>query len=116
MTWLFVEDRLSVFLILTVIIGGGAAFLAGRNLASRWRPAWMPVAFMIPLGLALRFFHYALFNGDLLSVHYFLSDTAVLVWATLLGYRLTMAKQMVSQYPWAYEKAGLLSWRPKSST
>jgi hypothetical protein len=76
----------------------------------------MPVAFMIPLGLALRFFHYALFNGELLSFHYFISDTAVLVWATLLGYRLTMARQMVSQYPWAYERAGLLSWRPRTST
>jgi hypothetical protein len=112
----FVEDTLSVFLIMTVMIGGGAAFLAGRNLASRWRPAWMPVAFMIPLGLALRFFHYALFNGELLSLHYFITDTAVLVWATLLGYRLTMARQMVSQYPWAYERAGVLSWRPKTST
>jgi hypothetical protein len=116
MSSIFVEDTLSVFLIMTVMIGGGAAFLAGRNLASRWRPAWMPVAFMIPLGLALRFFHYALFNGELLSLHYFITDTAVLVWATLLGYRLTMARQMVSQYPWAYERAGVLSWRPKTST
>ncbi|HUR42583.1 MAG TPA: hypothetical protein VMZ01_00640 [Aestuariivirga sp.] len=116
MSGIFVEDTLSVFLIMTVMIGGGAAFMAGRNLASRWRPAWMPVAFMIPLGLALRFFHYALFNGELLSLHYFITDTAVLVWATLLGYRLTMARQMVSQYPWAYERAGVLSWRPKTST
>lgn len=112
----FVEDKLSVFLILTVIIGGGAAFLAGRNLASRWRPNWMPVFYMIPLGLALRFFHYALFHGDLLSLHYFITDTAVLLAAALLGYRLTMVRQMVSQYPWAYERSGPLSWRPKSST
>ncbi|MGH6853997.1 MAG: DUF6867 family protein [Aestuariivirga sp.] len=113
---LFIEDRLSVFLILTVIIGGGAAFLAGRNLASRWRPAWMPAAFMVLLGLALRFFHYALFNGDLLSLHYFITDTAVLIAATLLGYRLTMVNQMVRQYPWAYERSGFLSWRSKSAT
>lgn len=116
MAGLFVEDRLSVFLILTVIIGGGAAFLAGRNLASRWRPAWLPAAYMVLLGVALRFFHYALFDGDLLSLHYFITDTAVLVGATLVGYRLTMARQMVSQYPWAYEKSGLMSWRAKSTT
>lgn len=109
----FVEDTFPVFLIMTVLIGGGAAFLAGRNLASRWRPAWMPAAYMILLGIALRFFHYALFNGDLFSVHYFITDTLVLVVATLLGYRLTMARQMVSQYPWAYERSGLLSWRAK---
>jgi hypothetical protein len=113
---LFVEDKLSIFLIMTVIIGGGAAFLTGRNLASRWRPIWMPAAYMILLGLALRFFHYALFEGDLRSVHYFITDTAVLVAAALLGYRLTMASQMVSQYPWAYERSGPLSWRSKSTT
>ena len=113
---LLVEDKLSVFLIMTVIIGGGAAFLAGRNLATRWRPAWMPAVYMILLGLALRFFHYALFAGDLLSVHYFITDTAVLIAAALLGYRLTRVNQMVSQYPWAYERSGPLSWRSKSST
>ena len=64
---LFVEDNLSIFLIMTVIIGGGAAFLAGRALASKWRPFWMPVVYMLPLGLALRFFHYALFDGELSS-------------------------------------------------
>jgi len=111
---LFVEDKLSVFLIMTVIIGGGAAFLAGRNLASRWRPAWMPAAYMIPLGLALRFFHYALFDGHLLSVHYFITDTAVLIAAALLGYRLTIVGQMVNQYPWLFERSGPLSWRSKA--
>ena len=113
---LLVEDKLSIFLIMTVIIGGGAAFLAGRNLASHWRPMWMPAAYMIPLGLALRFFHYALFNGELLSAHYFITDTAVLVAAALLGYQWTMASQMVSRYPWAYERSGPLSWRSKTST
>ena len=112
----FVEDKLSVFLIMTVIIGGGAAFLAGRNLASRWRPGWMPAAYMIPFGLALRFFHYALFEGQLLSVHYFITDTAVLVAGALLGYRLTIVSQMISQYPWLFERSGPLSWRSKTSS
>ncbi|MBC8038900.1 MAG: hypothetical protein H7X89_16980 [Rhizobiales bacterium] len=112
----FVEDTFAVFLFMTVIIGGGAAFVAGRSLASRWRPPWLPASYMILLGVALRFFHYALFNGDLLSLHYFITDTAVLIAATLLGYRLTMVNQMVRQYPWAYERSGLLSWRAKSAT
>lgn len=111
---LFVEDKLSVFLVMTVVIGGGAAFLAGRGLASKWRPLWMPVAYMLPLGLALRFFHYALFHGSLTSLHFFFTDTAVLVAAALLGYRLTRVRQMVSQYPWLYERSGLLTWRSKS--
>ena len=113
---LFVEDSPWIFLIMTVIIGGGAAYMAGRNLASKWRPAWMAAAYMIPLGLALRFFHYALFEAELLSVHYFITDTLVLIAATLLGYRLTMVRQMVSQYPWLYERAGLFAWKSRQTT
>ena len=112
---LFVEDSPWIFLIMTVIIGGGAAFLAGRGLASKWRPIWMAVAYMIPLGLALRFFHYALFDGELLSLHYFITDTLVLVAGALLGYRLTRVSQMVSQYPWLYERSGPLSWRSRAA-
>lgn len=111
---LFVEDSLWVTLIMTVLIGGGAAFLAGRGLASKWRPAWMPVVYMIPLGLALRFFHYALFNGELLSLHYLIVDTLVLMALAFLGYRLTLSRQMVKQYPWLYEPAGPLGWKAKS--
>lgn len=110
---LFVEDSPWIFLIMTVIIGGGAAFLAGRSLAAKWRPVWMPVAYMIPMGIALRFFHYALFEGALLSVHYFITDTLVLMAGALLGYRLTRVSQMISQYPWLYERSGPLSWRSK---
>jgi len=111
---LFVEDSFWVFLYMTVIIGGGAAFLAGRGLAVKWRPIWMPVLYMLPLGLALRFFHYALFEGSLLSVHYFITDTAVLIAATLLGYRLMRVNQMVNQYPWLYERSGPLTWRSRA--
>ncbi len=111
---LIIENDPLVFLFLTVIIGGGAAFLAGRALASKWRPMWMPVAYMLPLGLAVRFFHYALFKGHLLSLHYFIVDTAILVAAALLGYRLTQVALMVGQYPWLYERAGPFAWREKS--
>lgn len=113
MSFLF-EHNFTIFLIMTVIIGGGAAFLAGRGLASKWRPMWMAVAYMIPLGLALRFFHYALFEGKLLSLHYFIVDTAVLIAAALLGYRLTLVGQMVNQYPWLYERAGPLAWKSRN--
>lgn len=111
---LFVEDSIWVTVIMTVIIGGGAAFLAGRGLAAKWRPVWMPIVYMIPLGLALRFFHYALFNGNLLSLHYLIVDTLVLMAAAYLGYRLTLSRQMVKQYPWLYQAAGPLGWKAKS--
>ena len=111
---IFVEDSPWIFLIMTVIIGGGAAFLAGRALAGKWRPLWMPVLYMLLLGFALRFLHYALFQGELLSLHYYVTDTLVLIACALLGYRLTRARQMTSQYPWLYERTGPFSWRDKS--
>ncbi|MCB1377790.1 MAG: hypothetical protein KDK89_05395 [Alphaproteobacteria bacterium] len=110
---LFVEDSPWIFLIMTVIIGGGLAFLSGRNLASKWRPLWSAIAYMIPMGVALRFFHYALFDGNLHSVHYFITDTLVLIAGSLLGYRLTRVTQMVSQYPWLYQRSGPFAWRPR---
>ena len=97
---LFVEDNFWIFLIMTVVISGGAAFLAGRALAVKWRPICMAVLYMIPLGLALRFFHFALFHGTLLTLHYFLTDTAILVMMALLGYRLTRVTQPVLHQAW----------------
>lgn len=111
---LIVEENVRVFLLMTVILGGGAAFLAGRALALRWRPPWMAVAYMIPLGLGLRFLHYALFEGSLLSLHYLITDTLILIAAALLGYRLMRTRQMTSRYPWLYERTGPLSWREKA--
>ncbi len=111
---LFIENDLWVFVFMTVIIGGGAGFLAGRALASKWRPMWMPVFYMLLMGLAVRFFHYALFEGDILSIHYYITDTGVLIAMSLLGYRLTQTKLMVSQYPWLYERSGPFSWRDKA--
>ena len=110
-----IEHNFWNFLFMTVIIAGGAAFMAGRALASKWRPVWMPVLYMFPMAAALRFFHYALFNGTLLSFHYFLVDLAVLVIACLLGYQLMRARQMTSQYPWLYQRSGPLSWKARKN-
>jgi len=113
---LFIEDSPWVFLFMTVIIGGGAAFQAGRAMAAKWRAPWMAVFYMVLLGFALRFFHFALFNGDLLSLHYLITDTLVLVLAAMLGFRTTRVRQMTSQYPWLYERSGLLSWKEKKAS
>ena len=108
---LFVEKSPWVFLCLTVIIGGGAAWLAGRALAMGWRPTWQIILYMSLLGLALRFFHFALFEGTLLSLHYYITDTFILFVAAYLGYRLTRATQMVTQYAWEFERTSPFSWR-----
>ena len=56
-------------------MGGGAAWLAGRAIAATWRPWWHVAVYMLVLGVAVRFIHFALFDGTLLSPHYYLVDT-----------------------------------------
>jgi branched-chain amino acid transport system ATP-binding protein len=37
-----------------------------------------------------------------------------LIGIALLAYRITQAQKMVAQYPWLYQRTGLLSWRELS--
>ena len=107
------ENSFWVFFILTGVIAGGAAYMTGRALAAKWRSPLQPIFAMLLLGAADRFFHFALFEGSLLSVQYYLVDTLVLIAIALTGYRLTLAGQMVSQYPWLYVRSGPFAWREK---
>jgi uncharacterized protein DUF6867 len=110
--WL-TDDGLRVFVVLTVVIGGGAAFLAGRGLARGWKPLWRLCLYMALLAAAVRFFHYALFDGTLLSPYYYLVTYAVLLAAALLGFRMMRTTQMVTQYRWLYARTSPLTWRPR---
>jgi hypothetical protein len=105
------EDSFLVFVLVTIILG--AAFLSGRAIALTWRP-WSQVgAYMLILGGAVRFFHMALFEGHLLSLHYYLVDTAFCMLFGFWGYRMTRAAQMAEQYSWLYRRAGLINWAKK---
>ena len=108
---LFEEQSFGVFVLVTVILGGGAAWLAGRAIAATWRPWWQVVAYMLVLGAAVRFFHFALFDGTLISLHYYLVDSAVCMALGLLGFRATRAGQMTTQYRWINGRAGWIGWR-----
>ena len=107
---LFWETSPLHFWVLTVAIGGGAAWLAGRALAQSWRPYWQVLAYMLILGVAVRFFHFALLEGTLLSLKHYLVDTAVLIVISALSYRIARTTQMVTQYPWLYRRSSPLSW------
>jgi len=109
------EDSFGVFVLVTIILGGGASALAGRAIALTWRPWWQIVAYMLILGAATRFIHYALFGATLLSFHYYVVDTAVCMAFGFVGFRAARAKQMVSQYRWINEPNGPLRWRRKPS-
>ena len=105
------ELSLGVFLLVTVVLGGGAAWLAGRAIAATWRPWWHVAVYMLILAVAVRFLHYALFEGKFLTLHYYLVDYAVCLGAGLLGFRLMRVTQMVDRYGWINERARLLRWR-----
>ena len=114
------ETSLGVSLLVTVLLGGGAAYLTGRAVALTWRPLGLLVVYVVLLSLAVRFIHYALFGGTFLdplptAFHYWLVDIVVLFVFAGLGFQRTRAIQMVGQYGWLYSSAGLLSWRRKNS-
>jgi len=114
----FLSDELSlgVFFLVTVVLGGGAAWLAGRAIAATWRPWWHVALYMAILAVAVRFLHFALFDGKFLTLHYYLVDYAVCLAAGLLGFRLMRVAQMVDHYSWINERAGLLGWRQRDTT
>ena len=111
---LYEQGSFGVFLLVTLILGGGAAWLSGRAIAATWRPWWQVVIYSFILGLAVRFIHFSLFDGTLLSVHYYLVDSAVCLALGFLGFRAARTAQMVAQYCWLNEPGGFLRWRRKS--
>jgi len=110
---LYEESSVGVFLLVTVILGGGAAALAGRAIAQTWRPWWQIAGYMLILGGAVRFFHFALFGGTLLSIHYYIVDVAICLAFGCIGFRNARATQIVRQYRGLNDPNGPLRWRRK---
>ena len=110
---LYEENSFGVFLLVTIILGGGAAVLTGRAIAATWRPQWQVVAYSLILAAAVRFIHFSLFEGTLLSPHYYLVDSAFCTAFAFLGFRAARRSQMVTQYRWLYEADGPIRWRRK---
>ncbi len=111
---IYEEGSFGVFLLVTVVLGGGAAALTGRAIAETWRPTWQVAVYGFILGAAVRFLHFSLFGGSLLSAHYYLADTAVCLAFGFLGFRAARAAQMVTQYRWINEPQGRLRWRRRT--
>ena len=105
------DDALWIFVLVTILMGGGAAYLSGKAIAQTWRPFWHVPLYMLPLAATIRFFHFALFQEPLISWKSFAVDFVVALIAASFGYRLVRAGQMARQYGWLYRRRGLLSWR-----
>lgn len=111
---LYEEGSFGIFLLVSIILGGGAAWLSGRALARVWQSRLRLVGYMLLLTFGVRFLHYALFEGHILTVHYYLVDAVVVLIFGLLGYQFQRAEQMSRQYRWIYERTSPFTWRRKS--
>ncbi|WP_300304006.1 DUF6867 family protein [Ferrovibrio sp.] len=109
-------ESIPVFIGLTVILVGGCAFMMGQAIANTWRPYLQVVPYSLLLAATSRFLAFALFEEQLLAVVPYLSAAVVVLGLGTLGFRLTQVDLMVHQYPWLYERAGLLGWRERSPT
>jgi hypothetical protein len=102
------------FFWITIVLAGGAAYLTGRAVARSWDSGAQLAVYMILLTAACRFIHFALFNGTLLSLHYYVIDLIVLLIIAFIGRQLTRAKQMTTQYSFDYRRSGAAGWVRKT--
>ena len=109
--WANSDFALLAFIILDGL-GAAAAWAAGRAMAGGWSPRWRVVPASIALAAGVQFLHYALFQEDLLSLHYYLVVLVLLLLAASVGYASMRSRQMATQYSWAFERVGL-SWRAR---
>lgn len=100
-----------VFIGLTVVLFGVAAFRAGQAVAEGWHPAHDAVLAALGLTVADRFLAATLFESQPLSLSAAVVAAVYLVAVTLFAWRATLARKMVRQYPWLYRPAGILGWR-----
>jgi hypothetical protein len=110
---LYEEPTVWLFLLVTVVMGGWLAWMTGRAIAVTWKPNIQLVIYILVLGLVLRFIHFALFQATLLTLHYYIVDTIVLMAFGFAGWRYNRARQMTTQYRWLFERTGPFSWKPR---
>lgn len=96
-------NGLPVFVLVTLVMGGAAAFVTGQAIAQTWRPAWHIAAYAVALAGAVRFIQYALFGQPFIAPTNLLVDAAVLLAFGLAGYRQLRARQLPAQYPWLFK-------------
>lgn len=108
--FLYGGGSLFTFLLVTVAMGGAAAYQSGKAIAQTWRPFWHLPLYMLLLAATIRFCHYALFEEPLLSASSYAVDFAVAIAAAALGYRLVRVRQMAAQYGWLYSRRGIFAW------
>jgi len=105
------DNALWIFLLLTVCLGGAAAYASGKAIAQTWRPYRQVPFYCLLLAAGVRFCHFALFEEPLLSPGSYAVDFLVALLFASLGFRLLRARQMATQYGWLFKRSGALGWR-----
>jgi len=109
------DPGLDVFIGLTLVLFGGVSILTGQGLARGWKSVWYILPYGFLLACADRFLTYALFDGVLLNLPGFVVQWVWIVAIGSFAHRLTFVRKMVNQYPWLYERDGLLGWRERAA-
>ena len=120
---MFWEVSFPVFLLVTVFLGGGAAYMTGRAMARGWQPWPRLIIYLFLLCIAVRFIHFSLFGGTFLipishiptAMPYFVVDFVVLLAIGALGRQITRADQMATQYSFLYKRQGPVSWQRRET-
>ena len=116
------ETSIWAFIFVTVIAGGGAAFMIGRAAAKGWNPFWQAVVQVLALATAVRFLHWGLFAGATFESWRQAQaafSRCIITWPTrvilllfaALGFRRQRTVQMLRQYGWLTVQTSPLSWR-----
>jgi hypothetical protein len=103
-----------VFVWITGIVIGFAAWMTGQAIAGTWRPYKQVVAYCLLLACVARFLIYGLYDGVLFHLTGYIAASVTLIAIGSFAYSLTRARKMVNQYPWIYERTGLFGWRARS--
>jgi hypothetical protein len=109
-----IPESIGVFVGLSLILFGGAAFMMGQAIGETWRPWWQCLLYGLLLAAGCRFLTYALFGAYILSLGGYLASAVVILAFAVLAWRLARVRRMVTQYPWMYERQGVFGWRDKA--
>lgn len=99
------------FLLVSMFLGGGAAWLTGKAVARGWGPLSHLALYCILLAGAVRFCHFALFDDALFAPATSLAEALFLFAVAALGFRSVRRRQMSQQYGWLFTPSGAFGWR-----
>jgi len=103
------------------VVFGGFALMTGQALARTWRHWAQGFGYGVLLWSGARLAEFVLFVGRSQTLPEYIAENPgfcavsalYLIAVTIIAHRITLARMMVAQYPWLFERAGLFSWRAK---